>query len=634
MRSPGRVEGRARRHGGMQLRRQVRPHPYRPRTSDVPDFSSWPIATTQPRSHFFHASPRTPEHALARDQARALMRVLQPSTGSPTPESIRALASLFGGTGGFVSHDTILAVVRLPRSVLTTRLYSLFPRHTLEAFLTTLANVHARVRLRTPRSAVGTAKTLTEKEARLEFAFEVYDLDGDGVVTEAELLEIVYETMKGNGAKIASTLRAASAACALPERELRENGPSFRFPEFRTLAERVPSLLFPAQTLYELMRENAKHAETALRALRARAQSEPRSSASLSAFPERPPTMTNGSRNNNTTRRTVPVVPNGHVDTRMSEMSEMSESEARARCASLSAEALSSFLENIGMDLGLDLMDADELADLAAAGALSTGRALPALTPETERGEREDDASRASRENSPSSSPSSSRRRASSFRVRRGRASLADAFAAGPGPPPSPSTRAADAFRAARMGRADALEAMIRAGEVHQDATDASSEHAFSLLMAAAMSGAKGACRRLLSLGADASATDARGRTALDLALEYGHEAVADLLARKGVPFGDPLPKSEAERADDESRRDASRSAEPSAPPARMTLESARESVSSVSPLDGLDRRGIVVSAPPLVSASETQVVLRRGMEGSGDGKNPARNEGPLLSPE
>jgi len=550
------------------------------------------------------------------------MRVLQPSTGSPTPESIRALASLFGGTGGFVSHDTILAVVRLPRSVLTTRLYSLFPRHTLEAFLTTLANVHARVRLRTPRSAVGTAKTLTEKEARLEFAFEVYDLDGDGVVTEAELLEIVYETMKGNGAKIASTLRAASAACALPELELRENGPSFRFPEFRTLAERVPSLLFPAQALYELMRENATHAETALRALRARAQSEPSaSSASLSAFPERPPTSTNGSRQNTgKTRRTVPVVPNGHVDTRMSEMSE---GEARARCASLSAEALSSFLENIGMDLGLDLMDADELADLAAAGALSTGRALPALTPETERGEREDDASRASREDSPSSSPSSSGRRASSFRVRRARASLADAFAAGPGPPPSPSTRAADAFRAARMGRADALEAMIRAGEVHQDATDASSEHAFSLLMAAAMSGAKGACRRLLSLGADASATDARGRTALDLALEYGHDAVADLLARKGVPFGD---RSEAERADD-----ASRSAEPSAPPA-PTLESPTRE--SVSPLDGLDRRGIVVSAPPLVSASETRTVVRRGMEGSGDGNTPARNEGPLLSPE
>ena len=545
------------------------------------------------------------------------MRVLQPSTGSPTPESIRALVSLFGGTGGFVSHDTILAVVRLPRSVLTTRLYSLFPRHTLEAFLTTLAKVHARVRLRTPRSAVGTAKTLTEKEARLEFAFEVYDLDGDGVVTEAELLEIVYETMKGNGAKIASTLRAASAACALPELELRENGPSFRFPEFRTLAERVPSLLFPAQTLYELMRENAKHAETALRALRVRAQSEPPSSASLSAFPETPPTRTNGTRRNATTGHAVPVVPNGHVDTRMSEV------EARARCASLSAEALSAFLEDIGMDLGLDLMDADELADLAAAGALSTGRALPARTPETERGEREDDA-RASREDSPSSSPSSSGRRART--PARARAA-GGAFAAGEGSPPSPSTRAADAFRAARMGRADALEAMIRAGEIHQDATDASSEHAFSLLMAAAMSGAKGACRRLLSLGANASAKDARGRTALDLALEYGHDAVADLLAQMGTPFGD---RSEAERADDASRRDASRSAEPSAPPAPTPECRTGE---SVSPLDGLDRRGIVVSASPLAPASETPVV-RRGTEGSGDGKTHARNEGPLLSPE
>jgi hypothetical protein len=99
------------------------------------------------------------------------------------------------------------------------------------------------------------------------------------------------------------------------------------------------------------------------------------------------------------------------------------------------------------------------------------------------------------------------------------------------------------------MGRADALEAMIRGGEVHRDAVDASSEFAFTLLMAAAMSGARGACKRLVSLGADASATDARGRTALDLALEYGHDAVADLLARKGAPFGDPE-KNKQTRAD------------------------------------------------------------------------------------
>jgi hypothetical protein len=487
------------------------------------------------------------------------MRVLQPATGSPTPESIRALANLFGGSGGFVSHDTILAVVRLPQSVLTTRLYSLWTRHTLEEFLATLANVHARVRLRTPRSAVGAAKTLTEKEARLEFAFELYDLDGDGFVTEAELLEIVDKTMKGNGAKIKSVLRVASEACfnTLTSEELRRDGPSFRFAEFKNLADRVPTLLFPAQALYELMRENAAHAETALRALRAeslcRGDSGIASSlasathlAGRSRGHDGSPTAHRNARNG----QDLPFLLRGRV---------MSEGEARARCASLSKRTLSKFLEDIGMDLGLDLMEMDELADLAAAGALSTGRALPALTPETERrgeerdarvgGERGGDAANGddspnANENEndvePSSSPTSSGRRAPPPR-RRGK-SLAEAFAAGP--PPSPSTTPlADAFRAARMGRADALEAMIRGGEVHRDAVDASSDFAFTLLMAAAMSGARGACKRLLSLGADASATDARGRTALDLALEYGHDAVADLLARKGAPFGDPEKK-------------------------------------------------------------------------------------------
>ena len=85
------------------------------------------------------------------------MRVLQPSTGSPTPESIRALASLFGGTGGFVSHDTILA--RLPRSV-PAAAPARSSRGTLEAFLKRW-RPHARVQLHAP--GVGTAKTLTKR---------------------------------------------------------------------------------------------------------------------------------------------------------------------------------------------------------------------------------------------------------------------------------------------------------------------------------------------------------------------------------------------------------------------------------------------------------------------------------------
>ena len=281
-----------------------------------------------------------------------------------------------------------------------------------------------------------------------------------------------------------------------------------------------------------------------------------------------------------------------------------SEGEARARCALLSAEALTSYLKDIGMDIGLDSMDRDELTDLAAAGFLSAGCPLPTLAPETERREEEEDAlssregnaASASREDSPSSPPSSSGRAPSSL---------------------------ADVFRAARMGRADALEAMLRDGAVHADAVDASSEHGFSLLMVAAMNGAKGACKRLLSLGANASAEDARGRTALDLALEYGHDAVADLLARRGATFG----RRSRRRAENEAREDggggvgarcfdASPPPEPSAPPAP-----ARFDVRSVSePTAG----GLVAA---LVPASET-----RSAE-SDDERSP-RREGSLLRPE
>ena len=73
--------------------------------------------------------------------------------------------------------------------------------------------------------------------------------------------------------------------------------------------------------------------------------------------------------------------------------------------------------------------------------------------------------------------------------------------------------------------------------------------------MRAAVDGHKSACKRLLGMGADARATDAEGRTALDLALAYKHAALADYLrVRGGVPLGE-----EIERAGrgGRSRRDA-----------------------------------------------------------------------------
>jgi hypothetical protein len=63
--------------------------------------------------------------------------------------------------------------------------------------------------------------------------------------------------------------------------------------------------------------------------------------------------------------------------------------------------------------------------------------------------------------------------------------------------------------------------------------------------MRAAVDGHKSACKRLLGMGADATATDAEGRTALDLALAYKHAALADYLrVRGGVPLGEEIERA------------------------------------------------------------------------------------------
>lgn len=504
--------------------------------------------------------------------------MLKPVLGgvTPSPESVRALASLFGGGTGFVSHDVILGLVRVPQSVLTNRLYSLFPRHTLEELFQLLANVKNRVRVRTPRSATTTAKTLTEKEARLEFAFELYDLDGDGLVTEAELVEVVHKTMKGNTAKMASTLRIAMDEHDNNSNASSTDGPSFNFHEFKKLADRVPSLLFPVQTLYELLVEFGGNAGAVLSALRELDSSNRyRNSGSSSLSTSRNVSTGNLSTSRGGSQRGSPRKTNSNA---------LDESEARKRCASMSKQSLVNFLETLGMNLGLELMSRDELVDLAAAGALSTGR-----TKELPEG--------VSGNDSPRSSPRHSRKQS----IRPARAplatNLADTFA------DRASEIVFDAFRAARMGRGDVLEQMIRGGDVGLNAVDKTNENNFTLLMSAAMSGMTNVCKRLLQLGGDVSAVDTHGRTALDLALTYKHNATADYLARKGVPLS--------------SRGATGESPMPNAPPAPSNFGDDRD-VSNDSPNDtGIVSYGDSTSPP-----------------GSDPHVPSINDEGPLLSPE
>ena len=395
--------------------------------------------------------------------------------------------------------------MRVEASILTARLYALLgPRHTLEEFLNALANVAARVRVRTPPHAVSGARTLTDAEARLDFAFALYDLDGDGVVSRAEIAEIVDGTLRGNAKKVASVLRAA-----LGEPGDEHYAASLSFAEFKRAAERAPGFLYPAFSAFEILREHAAHAAATLARLKDADEARRTSVATATGRPDRATESSTAASTGGGGAR-PPKEPPGRE-------------EALELFRALSERQLRDYLAGMGMDLGLDLMSKAELVDLAAAGALSSG-ALP----------------------DPSAIARPRDRAVRSPRRGGGAAPGADA---GGGDRRQPRTNASlspveEAHRAARMGRADELEAIIVSGGISVDARDRSGA-GFTPLMRAAVDGHKSACKRLLGMGADARATDAEGRTALDLALAYKHAALADYLrVRGGVPLGEEIERA------------------------------------------------------------------------------------------
>jgi hypothetical protein len=92
----------------------------------------------------------------------------------------------------------------------------------------------------------------------------------------------------------------------------------------------------------------------------------------------------------------------------------------------------------------------------------------------------------------------------------------------------------ARAFRAARLGRTEEVEAAIVRDGVSADV--AFEPHRATLLHVAAAHGHRALCRRLLALGAPPRARDALGRTAAEVALAYRHWAAAEALQAAGVP--------------------------------------------------------------------------------------------------
>ena len=634
--APGGVRALAQHHGRLRVTAQVRPlipHPTtRPlgrRREPVPFRCHDDDAASgkAPRGRLTPRPPphRTPEHALARDQARALANALKPALGGPSPDAVRALSNVFGGPKGHVTLDAVLATTRCERGILTERLHALLPRHTLEEFLGALANVHSRVRVRTPLHQVSTARTLTEKEARLEFAFALYDLDGDGVVGEDEIVEVVEQSMRGNAKKIATTLRVAlEEASGRARGDGAANGAGGRFigfVEFKRAAEKLPGFLYPAFALYEILREHSAHAAKTLSMLRSSSDAREGGDRGAADAGTRSPsaaatTPASASSAFGRQPRAFPGAAPPRLD----------EGEVRRRCADMTDAQLRAFLEALGNDLGLELLDRSELVDLAAASALSTGR-----TPDPSATRR----SPASSPRRPRGAGDTPRRRAAQTSLR---ASLADSLA----------DRAAEivgeAFRAARMGRGEALEGMIRRGEVGPNARDGNSECDFALLHVAAVNGSRGVCRRLLALGADKSAVDARGRTALDLALRYNHSALADYLRQKGLPYGgdadDPVVLGSNPAGGGVEGTDVASDEELARRIAAEEYLAARREARSETNSGRGEREGSGAEVRPSTeTASRRGEERRRGETDVDDaasfGSDPPRSdEGPLLSPE
>ena len=202
------------------------------------------------------------------------------------------------------------------------------------------------------------ARTLTDAEARLDFAFALYDLDGDGVVSRAEIAEIVDGTLRGNAKKVASVLRAA-----LGEPGDEHYAASLSFAEFKRAAERAPGFLYPAFSAFEILREHAAHAAATLARLKDADEARRTSVATATGRPDRATESSTAASTGGGGARTPKKKPPGRE-------------EALELFRALSERQLRDYLAGMGMDLGLDLMSKAELVDLAAAGALSSG-ALP-----------------------------------------------------------------------------------------------------------------------------------------------------------------------------------------------------------------------------------------------------------------
>ena len=396
-----------------------------------------------------------------------------------------------------VSRKCLFTVLRLEEEFLENRMFALLDANkngfiTLEEVLLALARAAAGETLRTTMRLheVGQQRVGGPHEwedspnavrRQAAFAFQLYDLDGNGELTAKEVAVLVTECIGGNARAVEHNIHAIGA---VRNAMVDEHG-------FRLMALHASNFLFPAFRLQQRMAQYGQTAAEALTALRDYfGQHGAGAAPSSSGLPvTKPPAQQKKS-----PRR--PANMAFYFGT---------EQETPPRPA--------------------------RQAHQAHRNDPSHGRDVPLPPPQVHNG-----GGRHSKEGGvgPGGQPRQS--------YRDGPPARQDDFERHP--EAGPRARAsqypteddvAAAFRAVRLGRTADIESAVTLGSLPIDIVF--QPHGATLLHVAAAHGHRSLCKRLLALGAPPDAVDALGRSAAEVALAYRHWEVSAMLRSAGVPI-------------------------------------------------------------------------------------------------
>jgi Ca2+-binding EF-hand superfamily protein len=308
------------------------------------------------------------------------------------------------------------------------------------------------------------------------FAFQLYDLDGNGELTAKEVAVLVAECIGGNARVVENNIHAIGA---VHNAMVDEHG-------FRLMALHASNFLFPAFRLQQRMAQYGQTASEALAALRQFFGEQEGRTSSSSAAPKRSPIKrpANQAFDFGDEKETPPPAP------RASRQSHQSHHD---RPDAVVPPPMPQVMHNGG-------------------GRYSQDRGMPAP---------------------PGRQPRQSYGPSSAHVDEFVQHSEAGRHAQGARQYPSEEDVAA-AFRDVRLGRTADIESAVTLGALPIDVIF--QPHGATLLHVAAAHGHRSMCKRLLALGAPAAALDALGRSAAEVALAYRHWEVASMLRVAGVP--------------------------------------------------------------------------------------------------